>query len=76
MVLASCVLNNQGQLPGGKRSRTKNGSGHRCKNGVLDFLTHGSSSLLQHLQQKTIDCSQLPGLRLKSCGMRGAEAGG
>jgi hypothetical protein len=53
MVLASCVLNIQGQLAGRKRSRTENSSGHCCKNDVLDFLTHGSSSLLQHLQQKT-----------------------
>jgi hypothetical protein len=76
MVLASCVLNIQGQLAGGKRSRAKNGGSHRRKNDVLDFLTHGSSSLLQHLQQKTIDCSQLPGLRLKSSGMRRAKARG
>jgi len=53
MVLASCVLDIQGQLAGRKRSRAENGDGHCCKNDVLDFLTHNSSSLLQHLQQKT-----------------------
>jgi len=53
MVLASCVLNIQGQLAGGKRSRAENDGGHCCKNDVLDCLTHGSSSLFQQLQYKT-----------------------
>jgi hypothetical protein len=52
MVLASCVLNNQRQLASGNCSCTKNSGGDCRKNDVLDFLTHGSSSLLQHLQQK------------------------
>jgi hypothetical protein len=47
MVLASCVLNIQGQLAGGKGSRAENSGGHCCKNDVLDCPTHGSSSLFQ-----------------------------
>jgi hypothetical protein len=43
MVLASCILNIQGQLAGGKRSRAENGGGHRCKNDVFDFPIHGHS---------------------------------
>jgi hypothetical protein len=43
MVLASCVLNNQRQLAGGKRSRAENSGGQRCKNDVLDFPAHGHS---------------------------------
>jgi len=42
MVLASCVLNSQRQLAGGKRSRAENSGGHRRKNDILDFPTHGS----------------------------------
>jgi hypothetical protein len=41
MVLASCVLNIQRQLPSGNRSRAENGGGHSRKNDVLDSLTHG-----------------------------------
>jgi len=52
MVLASCVLNVQGQLAGGKRSRAENSGGQRCKNDVLDFLTHGSSSLFQQTRNR------------------------
>jgi len=52
MVLASCVLNIQGQLAGGKRSGAKNGGGHCRKNNVLDFLTHGSSSLFQQTRNR------------------------
>jgi hypothetical protein len=47
MVLASRVLNNQRQLTGGNAPRANNGGGQRRKNNVLDFLTHGSSSLFQ-----------------------------
>jgi hypothetical protein len=43
MVLASCVLNNQGQLAGGNRSRAESSGGHRRKNDVLDCPTHGHS---------------------------------
>jgi hypothetical protein len=47
MVLAGCVLNNQRQLAGRNRSRTKHGGGHRRKNNVLDYPTHRLSSLIQ-----------------------------
>jgi hypothetical protein len=38
MVLASCVLNIQRQLPGGNRSCTKNGRDYHCKQGGFDSL--------------------------------------
>ena len=45
MVLASCVLNNQGQLPGRNRSRAKNDGDHRCEKCAFDGLSHDSSFL-------------------------------
>jgi hypothetical protein len=45
MVLASCVLNIQGQLASGKRSCTENSGGHRRKEDVFDFPIHGHSFL-------------------------------
>jgi hypothetical protein len=51
MVLASCVLNIQGQLAGGKRSCAKNGGGHRRENDVLDFPFHGHSFFFDKLKK-------------------------
>jgi hypothetical protein len=45
MVLASCVLNIQGQLASGNRSSAENSGSHRHQDDVLEFLAHGSSSL-------------------------------
>jgi hypothetical protein len=77
MVIASCVLNSQRQLASGKRSRAENSGGNRCKNNVLDFPIHGSSSLFQQTgNRKKMDRSRLLSRRLNSRGMCGAEAGG
>jgi hypothetical protein len=56
MVLASCVLNNQRQLASGKRSRAENSGGHRRKNDVLDFPTHGHSFFMTTFMQR---CAKL-----------------
>jgi hypothetical protein len=47
MVLASCVLNIQRQLPSGNRSRAENSGGHSRKNDVLDNLTHALYSFTE-----------------------------
>jgi hypothetical protein len=52
MVLASCVLNSQRQLASGKCSRVENSGGHRRKNDILDFPTHGHSFFMTTFMQR------------------------
>jgi hypothetical protein len=60
MVLAGCVLKTPRQLASGKSSRAENGGGHRRKNDVLDFPTHGHSFFMTTFMQC---CGKPSGLR-------------
>jgi len=45
MMLASCILNNQGQLASRNRSRAENDGDHRCEKCAFDGLSHNPSFL-------------------------------
>jgi hypothetical protein len=57
MVLASCVLNIQRQLPSGNSSRAENSGGNSCQKDVLDGLVRHKFALLR----RVLKCRALAG---------------